>query len=100
MTEANRPSIALGLVVAPGLPEDVASAIERELAADLDRAYSSVDWRTELETDRLVSPPVPTTEIFDAARRRLLERDWDLGVVITDLPLRRGRRPVTQHVSP
>jgi hypothetical protein len=100
MTEADRPSIVLGLVVAPGLPEEVASAIERELAADLNRAYTSVGWRTELETDRLVSPPAPTTEIFDAARRRLLQRDWDLGVVITDLPLRRGRRPVTQHVSP
>jgi hypothetical protein len=87
-------------MAAPGLPEDVAGGIEQELAEDLQGAYGSVDWRTEFVVDRLVSPPVPTTEIFDAARRKLLERDWDLGVVVTDLPLRRGRLPVTRHVSP
>jgi hypothetical protein len=100
VTGAAQPAILLGLTVAPGLPEDVAAEIAEELAEDLHNAYGSVDWRTEIVVDRLVSPPVPTTEIFDAARRKLLERDWDLSVVITDLPLRRGRLPVTRHVSP
>jgi hypothetical protein len=100
VTGAAQPAILLGLMVAPGLPEDVAGGIEQQLAEDLQRAYGSVDWRTEIVVDRLVSPPVPTTEIFDAARRKLLGRDWDLGVVVTDLPLRRGRLPVTRHVSP
>ena len=100
MTGATQPAILLGLMVAPGLPENVAERIEQELGEDLSRGYGSVDWRTEIVVDRLVSPPVPTTEIFDAARRKLLERDWDLGVVVTDLPLRRGRLPVTRHVSP
>jgi hypothetical protein len=31
-------------------------------------------------------PPAPTTELIDAARRALLERGWDLAVVVTDLP--------------
>jgi pimeloyl-ACP methyl ester carboxylesterase len=31
--------------------------------------------------DRLITPPAQTTEIIDAARRKLLDEDWDLGVV-------------------
>jgi hypothetical protein len=50
--------------------------------------------------DRLVAPPAQTTEIIDAARRKLLDANWDLGVVVTDLPLRVGRRPVSRQVSP
>jgi hypothetical protein len=98
--ETPRPRVVLGVVVAPGLARDITAKIAAELAADLRAAYTDVDWRTELEVDRLVVPPVPTTEILDAARRRLLEANWDLGVVVTDLPLRVGRRPVSRQVSP
>ena len=98
--ERLQPRVVLGLVVAPGLAEDVTAKIAAELAADLRAAYTDVDWRTELEVDRLVVPPVQTTEILDAARRKLLDANWDLGVVVTDLPLRVGRRPVSQQASP
>jgi hypothetical protein len=47
-----------------------------------------------------VATPAQTTEIIDAARRKLLDANWDLGVVVTDLPLRVGRRPVSRQVSP
>ena len=40
------------------------------------------------------------TELLDAGRRKLLEGDWDLGVVVTDLPLKVGGRPVSRHLSP
>ena len=98
--ETPQPRVVLGVVVAPGLAQDVTAKIAAELAADLRAAYTDVDWRTELEVDRLVVPPVSTTEILDAARRKLLEANWDLGVVVTDLPLRVGRRPVSQQASP
>src|SRR5204863_9553898 len=71
-----------------------------ELGDDLRALDTGVDWRTELTVDRLVAPPVQTTEIVDAARRKLLDANWDLGVVVTDLPLRVGRRPVSRQVSP
>ncbi len=95
-----KPSVVLGVVVAPGLAEDVTAKIAADLADDLEASYGAVDWRTELHVDRLVQPPAPLTEIFDAARRRLLEDNWDLGVVVTDLPLRSGRRPLSRHISP
>jgi hypothetical protein len=80
-------SVVLGVVVAPGLAEDVTARIAGDLADDLDDAYGTVEWRTELAVDRLVVPPVPTTEIVDAARRKLLDQNWDLAVIVTDLPL-------------
>jgi hypothetical protein len=98
--ERPKPSIALGVIVAPGLARDVTAKIASELADDLRALDTDVDWRTELAVDRLVAPPAQTTDIVDAARRKLLEANWDLGVVVTDLPLRVGRRPVSMQVSP
>ena len=57
------------------------SRIASELLQDLRERYDSVDWDAELKVDRLVDPPAPLTEIFAAGRRKLLEGDWDLGVV-------------------
>jgi len=92
--------IALGVIVAPGLARDVTAKIASELAHDLEALDLGVEWRTELAADRLVTPPAQTSEIIDAARRKLLDEDWDLGVVVTDLPLRVGRRPVSRQVRP
>jgi hypothetical protein len=58
-----------------------------------------VAWETKLVVDRLVDPPATTTELFEAAREKLLEHDWDLAVVVTDLPVRQGGRPVSRRVS-
>jgi uncharacterized membrane protein len=96
----DRPCAVLGVIVAPGLAHDVTSRIASELLQDLRARYDSVDWHAELEVDRLVVPPASLTEIFVAGRRRLLESDWDLGVVVTDLPLKVGGRPVSRHLSP
>ena len=92
--------VALGVVVAPGLARDVTAKIVAELADDLAELETGVDWRPELRVDRLVVPPALTTEIVRAARQKLLDEDWDLAIVVTDLPLRVGRRPVSRQVSP
>jgi hypothetical protein len=98
--ETERRCAVIGVVVAPGFAHDVTSRIASELQEDLRDRYGSVDWRTELEVDRLVVPPASLTDIFAAARLKLLEGDWDLGVVVTDLPLKVGGRPVSRHLSP
>jgi hypothetical protein len=86
--------VVLGTIAAPGLAGDVTTRVAEELAEDLARSYGAVGWRTVLEVDRLVEPPALTTDLIDAARRKLLERGLDLAVVVTDLPLKRNGRPV------
>jgi hypothetical protein len=92
--------VVIGILVAPKIARDVSTRLGSELAQDLQRRYGTVEWRTHVVIDRLVAPPAAITEIFDAARRKLLEFDWDLGIVVTDLPVRVGGRPVAEHVSP
>src|SRR6185437_15844573 len=76
-----QPRIDVGIVVAPGLARDVTAGIAENLLEDLRAHYDGMDWRSELTVDRLVVPPVPTTELLAAARRKLLAADWDLAVV-------------------
>ncbi|MGZ6701285.1 MAG: hypothetical protein ACXVE0_17120 [Gaiellaceae bacterium] len=92
-------TVVLGIAVAPGLAHELTADLIADLQRALNERFGSVEWKTELTVDRLVSPSAPTTEILDAARRSLLEARWDLGIVITDLPLRVGRRPMTTQVS-
>jgi hypothetical protein len=94
------PCAELGIIVAPGVAEEVTARIVEELLGELSKRYDSVDWQGFVEIDRLVRPPAALTEILEAARRRLLEAGWDIAVVVTDLPLKLGGRPVTRHLSP
>ena len=87
------------MLVAPGLPEEVSTRIADDLAEDLREAHGALGWRTEFVVDRLAVPPAETPQLVEAARRALLERGWDFAVVVTDLPLRHGSRPVSRHVS-
>jgi len=98
--EQERRCAVIGVIVAPGLAHDVTSRIASELQEDIRGRYDSVEWRTELHVDRLVDPPASLTEILAAGRRKLLDGRWDLGVVVTDLPLKVGGRPVSRHLSP
>jgi hypothetical protein len=85
--------------VAPRLERDVSPELAEQLAEALAERHPSVGWCPELVVDRLVEAPAPVTELLEAARRRLLQEDWHLAVVITDLPLRDGSRPVSRRAS-
>jgi hypothetical protein len=93
------PQVTIGVIIAPRFERE-SNEIAAELTEDLRESFGSVQWQTELVVDPLVSPPATSTDILEAARRKLLERDWDLALVVTDLPLRAGRRPVMRQVSP
>jgi hypothetical protein len=95
-----RPTVTLGVIVAPRLERDVPEELAEQLAEDLARRHPSVDWRTEFVVDRLVEPPARVTDIFEDARRHLLGSRWHLAVVVTDLPLRDDGRLVSRRASP
>jgi hypothetical protein len=94
------PPVLVGVVVAPGLAQEVASRIADDVTDELRSRFEGVDWQTAFVVDRLVIPPATVSEILDAARRRLLDGGWDVAMVVTDLPLRRAGRPVASQASP
>jgi hypothetical protein len=64
------------------------------------RSNSAKGLRTRsLTSDRLVEPPARVTEILEDARRRLLGSQWQLAIVVTDLPLRDNGKPVSRLAS-
>jgi hypothetical protein len=94
------PQVTMGIVAAPALQDALIADWVRDLRRELGARHPDVQWRFRLVRDALVAPPAGDGEIVAAARRRLLDGDWDLVIVLTDLPLRVGRRPVVAHASP
>jgi hypothetical protein len=90
----------LGLIAAPGLPHQLAVELAEPLRTLLAERYPHFDWQVPVLPDALVAPPATASDLVAEARRRLLEGDWELAVVLTDLPLRIGGRPVVWHASP
>lgn len=53
-----------------------------------------------LHSQAVASGPAERVEVIDAARAILLDRDWDVVLAVTDLPLTEGRRAVLTSCSP
>ena len=92
--------VTVGIVAAPDLPDGLAADCARDLRRELGARHPEVHWHLQLVHDALVAPPADDGEIVAAARRRLLDGDWDLVIVLTDLPLGGALRPVVAHASP
>lgn len=91
--------VKLGLIVSPAIDQVAADELATDLGAALAERYPEVEWEPEVLTDPLAEPPVHLTELVSAARRLLLDADWDLAVAITELPLRLDRRTLLSHAS-
>jgi hypothetical protein len=94
------PDVTVGIVAAPALPDGLAGDCARDLRGELGTRHPEVHWHFRLVHDALVAPPAGDGELVAAARRRLLDGDWDLAIVLTDLPLGAALRPVVAHASP
>ncbi|MFF0990842.1 hypothetical protein [Kocuria nitroreducens] len=94
------PELLVGLVLSP----QIASVLPQDLAASLPgplhERCPGVRWRVAAVTDRLVVPPAAGLDLLESARDRMLDEDWDLVVVLTDVPLKDGRSPVLTQLSP
>ncbi|HWA54968.1 MAG TPA: hypothetical protein VG816_12440 [Solirubrobacterales bacterium] len=92
-------TVKLGLIVSPAIDQVAADELAGDLGAALSERYPEVEWEPEVFTDPLGEPPVHLTELVSAARRLLLDADWDLAVAITELPLRLAHRTLLSHAS-
>lgn len=98
--EGEGPSIRLGVIVSPAIDADVSEQLLADLALELEERYPGSQWELEPVHEWLVEPPAHLTEVLDATRARMLERDWDLAASVTEIPLRLSRRPLLSHSSP
>ena len=97
---SHTPTIALGLIAAPGLATELASELADDLPAALaERVSAEVTWEVPVVSDPLAAEATPGTAMIDAGRERMVREGWDLAVVLTDVPLRIGRRPVVADAS-
>jgi hypothetical protein len=91
--------LVLGLIAAPGLPEEVARELARDLPERLAGRFPEVRWVVRVAR----GDPAPTgargMELVHDARRLLVEECWDLAICITDVPLATGARPEVARVS-
>jgi uncharacterized membrane protein len=94
------PTLTLGLLTAPGVAEELAAQLADDLPGELaERVSAGVAWEIPVVTDDLAARGGLGTAVIDSARERMLREGWDLAVVLTDLPLHIGRRPVVADVS-
>ncbi|MEV7384010.1 hypothetical protein [Streptomyces lydicus] len=91
------------LIADPGLPTDIVREICESLPSRLHREVSEqVDWRVrELTASVIADEQVDASELAQLVSEQLkdVEEDWDLGVILTDLPRRQGMRPVIAELS-
>jgi hypothetical protein len=94
------PVVRLGLLASPGRATELAQQLAADLPAELAaRVSADLEWDTPVVTDDLAPQSGLGTAVIDAARDRMQREGWDLAVVLTDMPLRIGRRPVVADAS-
>ncbi|WP_309070218.1 hypothetical protein [Arthrobacter sp.] len=92
------PELRFGVVVPPSLDPATMQELRASLPVLLTESYPGVGWRVDLAVETLDGHA--PSELLETARDRLLDEDWDLAVVVSDLALRSGRKPVLTQISP
>lgn len=92
------PELAFGVVVPPSLDAASVQELRDTLPGRLSESHPGVAWRVDVVVETLDGRA--PSELLETARDRLLDEDWDLAVVVSDLALRSGRKPVLTQISP
>jgi hypothetical protein len=92
-------TLVLTLVAAPGVAAAVSEALSGGLPEALTDLLPGARWEVRPVAAADLAPPLGLADVLDWARSRLLEEGSDLLVLLTDLPLRVGRRPLLAHAS-
>lgn len=91
--------IVIGVVASHddrGRAEKLVESLPRSLGEQVD---SRTDWRAEVCEAEPADVSARASELTESVRRQLLDRGWQMGIGLTALPLRVGRRPVATTAS-
>lgn len=96
----DKATITVGLVTDPGLPSRACSKVARELPAALaEHLAGDVSWQVDTVCEPLLLDADGAIPVFAIADHYRTQHDWDLVVLITDLPRRVGVRPIVGDFS-
>ncbi|VVJ21991.1 Uncharacterised protein [Amycolatopsis camponoti] len=101
MTAQRAPeALVVGLVTDDGFPRQLAGRIVDGLPARLARDLGEeTSWQVEHETQALPLDEHGNIPMLDLAQERRAEHEWDLLVLITDLPRRAGTVPIASDYN-
>jgi hypothetical protein len=95
-----RPSIVVGLLADPDLPNDVAQRLADLLPESLsERISDHVSWTVETWCDPFEAATDEYSRLLDKARQRVRGTNWDMAICITDVPLLTGTDAFVANVS-
>ncbi|MFG2660126.1 hypothetical protein [Streptomyces sp. NPDC048425] len=94
--------LRLVLIADPGLPSEIARNLSRRLPEHLRRHIGKgIRWQVDTVTEPLLADEqADVSGLAEIVENRLADRDWDIGVFLTDLPRRAARNPVSTEVDP
>lgn len=96
----DEPPVTVGLIADPGLPYRAGVKAARELPAALKTALGGDrEWRVEPVCEPLLLDADGAIPVFALADQYRDSHDWDLVVLVTDLPRRVGVRPIVGDFS-
>jgi hypothetical protein len=99
-SEASR-SAVIGLLADPDLPANLPVHLGQALPRFLSDIDAERSWRVDMEVMPLAGgEQQEATTLLKAAGEMLRQRDWDMVIVLTDLPRRAGTRAVVADLSP
>lgn len=93
-------TIVVGLLADKGMPALIAQRLIDELPDVLTRQLSNrVEWQVHARCDPLLLDENGLIPMLDLADRQKPAHDWDLLVLLTDLPRRAGTQPIVSDYS-
>lgn len=93
-------TVTVGVVADPGLPAAAASRLAERLPVVLGRRLrGDVRWRVETVCEPLMLDAQGRLPVIDVGQEYRAAHDWDLVVLLTDLPRRAGTQPILADYS-
>lgn len=90
----------VGIVAAPGAPDNLARKIKAELPEVLSREIDAeVEWEVSIHVDPLTGYAELIEELYEKTDKYDEEYDWDHTIFITDLPVYHGDMVTTVDIN-